>query len=94
MTPSDVGRAQIAATEPVIRPYIRETPIVEVAGRDFGLPGVALVLKLELLQRSGSFKARGAFANLLLRSVPPAARIGVVVSGGNTSAVNFFSAGG
>jgi threonine dehydratase len=39
------------------------------------------VLKLELLQHTGSFKARGAFANLLLRDIPEA---GVVAaSGGN-----------
>jgi threonine dehydratase len=43
--------------------------------------GAKLTLKLELLQHSGSFKARGAFANLLLREVPGA---GVVAaSGGN-----------
>ena len=43
------------------------------------LPDVTL--KLEQLQCAGSFKARGAFANLLLRNVPPA---GVVAaSGGN-----------
>jgi threonine dehydratase len=43
------------------------------------LPSVTL--KLEQLQCAGSFKARGAFANLLLRDVPPA---GVVAaSGGN-----------
>jgi threonine dehydratase len=79
-----IGREQIAATEPVIRPYIRRTPVVEVAGRDFGLPGLTLLFKLELLQQSGSFKARGAFANLLLRQVPP---IGVVAaSGGNHGA--------
>ena len=41
----------------------------------------AITLKLEQLQCAGSFKARGAFANLLLRDVPPA---GVVAaSGGN-----------
>lgn len=41
---------------------------------------------LELLQHSGSFKARGAFANLLMRDVPHA---GVVAaSGGNTVAVD------
>jgi threonine dehydratase len=81
MTPSSVGREQIESVEPLIRPYIRRTPVVEVDGRDFGLPGVTLLLKLELLQQSGSFKARGAFANLLLRSVPA---VGVVAaSGGN-----------
>ena len=47
----------------------------------FGLPPGPLVLKLELLQHTGSFKARGAFANLLLRDIPEA---GVVAaSGGN-----------
>jgi len=49
-----------------------------------GLSGSALpavTLKLEQLQCAGSFKARGAFANLLLRDVPAA---GVVAaSGGN-----------
>lgn len=84
MNPSSVGREQIAAVEPVIRPYIRRTPVVEVDGRDFGLPGLTLFFKLELLQQAGSFKARGAFANLLLRKVPAA---GVVAaSGGNHGA--------
>jgi len=84
VSPSSVGREQIAATEALIRPHIRFTPTVEVDGRDFGLPGLVLVLKLELLQQSGSFKARGAFANLLLRRVPAA---GVVAaSGGNHGA--------
>jgi threonine dehydratase len=82
--PPSVGRDHIAATEPVIRPYIRRTPVVEVRGRDFGLGDVTLLFKLELLQQSGSFKARGAFANLLRRPVPPA---GVVAaSGGNHGA--------
>src|SRR2546430_10112396 len=39
------------------------TTLFRSDGRDFGLPGITLVLKLELLQQSGSFKARGAFAN-------------------------------
>jgi threonine dehydratase len=84
VNPSSVGRDQIAATEPVIRSHIRRTLIVEVDGRDFDLGAVTLVFKLELLQQAGSFKARGAFANLLLRRVPAA---GVVAaSGGNHGA--------
>jgi threonine dehydratase len=51
---------------------------------------VPLLFKLELLQHSGSFKARGAFANLLLREVPAA---GVVAaSGGNHGAAVAFAA--
>ena len=74
-----VGR--IASAYETIRPHIRRTPVVEVDGSDFGLDGVALVFKLEALQHSGSFKARGAFANLLMREIPAA---GVVAaSGGN-----------
>src|ERR1022692_2741290 len=85
-----VDRGAIARTYALIRPYIRRTPIVEVDGADFGLDGVTLVLKLELLQHSGSFKARGAFTNLLLREVPPA---GVVAaSGGNHGAAVAFAA--
>ena len=72
---------RILQTEERIRPYIRRTPILKTAGDDFGLPEITLVFKLELLQHTGSFKPRGAFANLLLREVPPA---GVVAaSGGN-----------
>src|SRR5580700_7610530 len=76
-----ISREWIEAAERIIRPYIRRTPVVEIDGRDFGLDGPPITLKLELLQHSGSFKARGAFANLLLREVPKA---GVVAaSGGN-----------
>ncbi len=76
VTGEDVARA-----ESLIRPHIRRTPVIEIAAEDLGLAGLPLTLKLEFLQRGGSFKARGAFTNLLARPVPPA---GVVAaSGGN-----------
>jgi threonine dehydratase len=76
-----VDRAAIAAMHPLIKPYIRRTPVAEIDGADFGLPGHPLRLKLEFQQHSGSFKARGAFTNLLTRKVP---RAGVIAaSGGN-----------
>ena len=76
-----IDRDSISRTYQVIRPHIRRTPVVHVDGADFGLDSAALVLKLELLQHTGSFKTRGAFTNLLTREVPPA---GVVAaSGGN-----------
>jgi threonine dehydratase len=79
-----VTRDRIAEVERLIRPYIRRTPLVAVDAADFGLARSPLHLKLELMQHSGSFKARGAFANLLLRNVPSA---GVVAaSGGNHGA--------
>jgi threonine dehydratase len=85
-----IDRDQINATEKIIRPHIRRTPILEVDGGDFGLESIPLIFKLELLQHSGSFKARGAFANLLLRKIPQA---GVVAaSGGNHGAAVAFAA--
>jgi len=85
-----ISREQIAAVEPVVRPYIRRTPVIEVDGADLGLDGTRLLLKLELMQHAGSFKARGAFTNLLTRKVPAA---GVVAaSGGNHGAAVAFAA--
>ena len=87
---SQVDRKSIEMVAAAIAPYVRVTPIVELDGADFGLAPFPLVLKLELLQHSGSFKARGAFANLLTRLVPDA---GVVAaSGGNHGAAVAFAA--
>ena len=79
--PAFITRERIAATESTIRPYIRRTPLVRLDAADFGLASAPLTFKLEFLQHSGSFKARGAFANLLLRN-PSAAGV-VAASGGN-----------
>jgi threonine dehydratase len=76
-----VDRQGIAEVERLIRPHVRRTPVVDAEGVNF---------KLELLQHSGSFKARGAFANLLTREVPEA---GVVAaSGGNHGAAVAYAA--
>jgi threonine dehydratase len=76
-----IDRAAIGATERLIRPYIRHTPIIRIDAGDLGIAGEPLALKLEFLQHTGSFKPRGAFANLLARDAPEA---GVVAaSGGN-----------
>ncbi len=85
-----ITRERIAAVERLIRPYIRHTPSLRVDLADFGLAARPAELKLEFLQHSGSFKARGAFANLLTRTVPPA---GVVAaSGGNHGAAVAYAA--
>jgi threonine dehydratase len=71
-----ITRDDIRHVYETIGPYVRRTPVIEIE-----LAGRPVTLKLEQLQCSGSFKARGAFTNLLLRDVPPA---GVVAaSGGN-----------
>jgi len=85
-----IDAKRISQTEDVIRPHIRRTPVIAVDAADFGIRSANLHLKLELCQHSGSFKARGAFANLLMRQVPAA---GVVAaSGGNHGAAVAYAA--
>jgi len=77
VTPSDIRSAHAR-----IRSHIRRTPLLETASPIPGAP--PLSLKLECLQHSGSFKARGAFHNLLTR---PAGAAGcATASGGNHGA--------
>ena len=91
MTNLPIDRDQIAAAEKIIRPHIRRTPILEIAGADFRLDSISLIFKLEFLQHAGSFKTRGAFTNLLTRDVPKA---GVVAaSGGNHGVAVAYAAG-
>lgn len=90
LTEAPLDRSRITTAAAVIRPHLRRTPVLRIDGRDVGLPPCSLTLKLELLQHSGSFKARGAFTNLLLRPVP---RAGVVAaSGGNHGVAVAFAA--
>ncbi|MGH7756364.1 MAG: threonine/serine dehydratase [Vulcanimicrobiaceae bacterium] len=85
-----IDREHIRSTFNLIRPHVRRTPTLEVDGADFGLGSFRMILKLELLQHSGSFKVRGAFANLLTRDVP---KVGVVAaSGGNHAAAVAYAA--
>ena len=85
-----INRDSIAATERLIRPRIRTTPVITVSGEDFGQDAIQLTLKLELLQHAGSFKTRGAFANLLTRDAP---KVGVAAaSGGNHGAAVAYAA--
>jgi threonine dehydratase len=88
-----ISRDDIERTYQTIQPYIRRTPVIQADLRDLDESSPAprtLTLKLEQLQCAGSFKARGAFTNLLLREVPAA---GVVAaSGGNHGAAVAYAA--
>ena len=87
---TDIDPDAIAATERLIRPHVRRTPTMLADMADFGLPAAPVLFKLEQLQHTGSFKVRGAFANLLLRQAPAA---GVVAaSGGNHGAAVAYAA--
>jgi threonine dehydratase len=83
MTPSAIRSAHAR-----IRGHIRRTPILETPSPIAGAP--PLSLKLECLQHSGSFKARGAFHNLLTRKIPAGGC--ATASGGNHGAAVAFAA--
>ncbi len=88
--PAAIDCDTIISTAELLKPYLRRTPIVEVDSTDFGFPAGRLIFKLELLQHAGSFKTRGAFANLLTRRIP---RAGVVAaSSGNHGAAVAYAA--
>ncbi len=84
-----VSREDVEDASARVGGRVRETPIAVLEQGAFGLDA-PLILKLELLQHSGSFKARGAFNRILSSSVPPA---GVVAaSGGNHGAAVAYAA--
>ena len=82
-----IAREAIARAAARIAPHVRRTPVVDV-----GVAGVArpVTLKLELLQHSGSFKARGAF-NTLLQAEGVNAGV-ATASGGNHGAAVAYAA--
>jgi len=85
----EITRADIERVYHTIRPYLRRTPVIQVDLGELNGHGT-VTLKLEQLQCGGSFKARGAFTNLLLRDVPEA---GVVAaSGGNHGVATAYAA--
>ena len=76
-----VDRAAIESAAQRIAGDVRRTPLWRVPGREMGLDVAEVWLKLEQLQVSGSFKARGMFNRM--RSLPlPVAGV-VIASGGN-----------
>jgi threonine dehydratase len=87
-TATGIDQGEVRRVHDVIGPYVRRTPVVQVERG--ALAAAPVTVKLEQLQRSGSFKARGAFANLLLRDLPPAGVI--AASGGNHGVAVAFAA--
>jgi threonine dehydratase len=87
---SDFSTDATEETYRVIHDHIRRTPTIDLDPGDLGVAAGKLTLKLEYLQHTGSFKPRGAFANLLLRKVGSA---GVAAaSGGNHGAALAYAA--
>jgi len=74
--------ARIEAAREAIAPYVRRTPLErnDTLSRELGCD---VWLKLELFQKTGSFKPRGAFAQLLAVLPEAKERGAVAMSGGN-----------
>ena len=86
---STIDRSDVEAATARIAGRVRRTPVLETGPRTFGVPG-SLVLKLELLQHTGSFKLRGAFSKMLASAVGPAGVL--AASGGNFGLAVAFAA--
>jgi threonine dehydratase len=78
----EISRAMIEEAAGRIADRIRKTPVIDIG--DIARSGSDVFLKLESLQHSGSFKARGAFNTLLSGETPEAGVI--AASGGNHGA--------
>lgn len=89
ITPDDI----VVAAER-IAPHVRRTPLWKLPSSALGLPAGTPAfeawLKLEQLQRSGSFKARGMFNRLLSNPIPAAGVI--AASGGNAGIATALAA--
>src|SRR5436309_5562578 len=72
-----IGAADIEAAAKVVAPFAVRTPLLSSPALDNHV-GAKVFLKPEMLQRTGSFKFRGAFNKL--SSIPQAARGGGVVA--------------
>lgn len=80
---------EIRAAMTRIGPRLRRTPAIELPRGAFGIDAT-LVLKLECMQHTGSFKPRGALNRMLSHVVPPAGVI--AASGGNHGAAVAWAA--
>jgi hypothetical protein len=79
---SDEIRAGAERADVALRPHVRETPLRAASslGRE---TGTSILMKLETLQTTGSFKIRGALTKLLSLSADERARGVVAASTGN-----------
>jgi threonine dehydratase len=81
----EINRSQIESTLRIFdagyRHFLHETPLWKLPGAAFGVDCAQVWLKLEQMQTSGSFKARGMLNRLLSNPIPESGVI--VASGGN-----------
>ncbi|MEX2179027.1 MAG: threonine/serine dehydratase [Gemmatimonadaceae bacterium] len=78
-----ITKDDVAAARERIRPHVHETPLLRSTRLGDRSGGVHLLLKCESLQRTGSFKARGALNAMMQLSHAERAKGVVTVSAGN-----------
>ena len=87
--------AEIEETRAMIAPHVVVTPVHDWQGREIEAllaPGTRVNLKLELFQKSGTFKARGAVSKVLRLSPEELARGITAVSAGNHAIAAAYAA--
>ena len=87
--------ARIRATRDLLGDRVLTTPVQALAGPAVEAalpPGTKAVLKLELFQHTGSFKARGALVNTLMLDEAARARGLCAISAGNHAIATAFAA--
>ena len=75
--------AMIAAMRTELAPWVATTPVFARGDLPGAPAGATLQFKFELLQNAGTFKARGAFANMLALDAAQKARGVTAISAGN-----------
>jgi len=81
MTRREVRLSDVKAAKERLRTSVRRTPVVYIEANQLSAEHPGFWMKLESLQHTGAFKARGALNSLLATEIPAA---GVVAaSGGN-----------
>lgn len=83
-----IDRGDVEAAAERLGWRVRRTPSVVLDADPFGHP---VALKLELLQHTGSFKARGMLNRLLTAALPPGSKV-IAASGGNAGLAVAYAA--
>jgi threonine dehydratase len=81
-TPLQVGPDDVLSAREVLRPVIRQTPLLDSSALST-LVGGPVFLKCENLQRGGSFKVRGAYVRIARLTEAERARGVIAASAGN-----------
>ena len=92
MIPSDLSSDKIRMTLNKIQPYINKTPFIKASANLNEFFSTNMYFKCEFLQKSGSFKARGAINNIISQNKTKFHKGITAVSAGNHAIAASFVA--